>query len=124
MKKIIFIFLLSTYSLFAQKKEKIIFIYDINKDTIVFNKKKKIYKIGNNQTYQFIEKKHKQTEANYSSIKKYVITIDDFVKKNKTKKFPEYYNEYSFYIFIKNNYKYGCLIEVEKIWLVEDKIID
>ena len=37
---------------------------------------------------------------------------------------PEFFNEYSFYIFILEKDGIGCLIEVEKVWLVEEKITD
>ena len=124
MKKIIYFLILTSFSFYAQKKEKIVFLFDQNKDSIILKNNYRIYKIGNNETFKYSVKKHKKINVTYDSIKKHIISTHDFLKKNKFKKDPIYYNEYKFYIFIKNNYKNGCLVEVEKIWLVESKIAD
>jgi hypothetical protein len=124
MKKIIYFLILTSFSFFAQKKEKIVFLFDQNKDSIILKNNYRIYTIGNNETFKHSIKKHKEINVTYESIKKHVISPHDFLKKNKFKKNPNYYNEYIFYIFIRKNYKYGCLVEVEKIWLVESKIAD
>lgn len=124
MKNLIFIFLLATFSTFAQKKKQIIFIFEQKKDTIIFKKNERIYNLGNNQTYKFTRKKHKEIMVPYQSIKEHIFTFNDFLKLNKGKEFPKYYNDFSFYIFIRESQNNGCLIEVDKIWLVENKIIN
>jgi hypothetical protein len=124
MKKIIYFLILTSFSFYAQKKEKIVFLFDQNKDSIILKNNYRIYTIGNNQTFKYSVKKHKEINVTYEKIKKQVVSTHDFLKKNKFKKDPKYYNEYLFYIFIRNNYKSGCLVEVEKIWLVESKIAD
>ncbi len=59
----------------------------------------------------------------YDSIKQNLLSsFEEFIKKSKGKKYLEYFSDFVFYIFLNNNT--GCLVEVEKIWLVEDKIID
>ena len=124
MKRIIFFLLLTSFSFYAQKKDKIVFLFDQKKDSIILKNNYRIYKIGNNETFKYSVKKHKEVNVTYESIKEYIISTHDFLKKKKFKKEPNYYNQFNFYIFIKNNYKYGCLVEVEKIWLVESKIAD
>lgn len=124
MKNLIFIFLITFLNSFSQEKEKIIFLFEDGRDTIIENGNETIYKIGNNQTYKFIEKKHHKKEVKYNSVKEKITSHNDFLRKNKNKKYPELFNEYSFHIFILIKDDIGCLVEVEKVWLVEKKIID
>lgn len=124
MKNLMFIFLISFLNSFSQEKEKIIFLFEDGKDTIIENRNETIYKIRNNQTFKFIEKKHHKKEVKYNSVKEKITSYNDFLIKNKDKKYPELFNEYSLYIFIHEKDDFGCLVEVEKVWLVEKKIID
>ncbi len=124
MKNLIFIFLLASFSMFAQKKKRIIFLFKEGKDTVTFKKNERVYYIENNQTYKFIKQKHKEVTVPYQSIKEDIFTFDSFRKLNKEKKFPDYCNEFHFYIFEKGNDNYGCLLEVDKIWIVENKTVD
>ncbi len=124
MKNLIFIFLLASFSMFAQKKKRIIFLFKEGKDTVIFKKGERVYYMENNQTYKFIKQKHKEVKVPYQSIKKDIFTFDSFRELNKAKDFPEYYNGFHFYIFEKGNDNYGCLLEVDKIWIVESKIVD
>lgn len=124
MKYIVFFFLLLSFNLNAQQKEEIVFLYQEKKDSIIVKKDERVYDLGNDQTYRFIKDQHKKTRITYSSIKEQIVSIDDFLKLNDKRKFPEYYEKYSFYIFIKEDDDYGYLMEVERIWLVEDEIID
>lgn len=124
MKKTMYFLLMISFSFYAQKKEKIVFVYNPNKDSITLKNNYRIYTIGNNQTFRYSEKKNTEINVSYESIKKYVVSTDNFFKKNKFTKDPKYYNEYSFYILMRKKIGSSCLIEVEKIWLVEDKIVD
>ncbi len=122
--KCIILFLLVSFNLNAQQKEEIVFLYQEKKDSIIVKKDERVYDLGKDQTYRFIKDQHKKTRITYSSIKEQIVSIDDFLKLNDKRKFPEYYEKYSFYIFIKEDDDYGYLMEVERIWLVEDQIID
>lgn len=122
--KCIILFLLVSFNLNAQQKEEIVFLYQEKKDSIIVKKDERVYDLGNDQTYRFIKDQQKKTRIAYTSIKEQIVSIDDFLKLNDKRKFPEYYEKYSFYIFIKKEDDYGYLMEVERIWLVEDEIID
>ena len=122
--KNLLLFLLLSINIFSQKKEKIIFLYEGQKDTVITNKKEDIYKLDNKHTFKFVKEKHEKTEVDFLLIKEDIISFDDFIKINKGEKYPEFFNRYSFYIFFKKKKNIGFLIEVEKIWMVEDKIID
>lgn len=124
MKNLIFILLVSSMSLCAQKNEKIIFQFEKQKDWLGESNDETIFKIDNVHSFRFIKNKHEKIDVKYDSIRDNFTSYDSFLQKNKGKKYPEYFNEYSFYIFIKEKENYGCLIEVEKIWTVEDKIVD
>ena len=119
-----FIFLLVFFNSYSQEKEKIIFLFEDGKDNIFKKRNETVYRINNNHTFRFTEKKHKKSKTEYKSVKGKIISYNDFLKKNKEKKYPEFFNEYSFYIFILEKDGIGCLIEVEKVWLVEEKITD
>ena len=119
------LFLLISLSLFSQKtKEVIIFKFDEVKDTIKYNKNTEIYLLDKQHSFKYDAGKHKKEEVSFNSVKGKMIRYDEFIHKTKGKKYPEYFNNYSFYIFLKEKGSLGCLIEVEKIWLVEDKIIN
>src|SRR5690606_14472126 len=117
-------FLFTFFNSFSQEKEKIIFLFGDENDVISETRNQTIYRIDNNHTFKFIKEKHEKFEVKYNTIKDKIVSYNDFLKKNRGKKHPEFFNEYSFYIFILDKDNTGCLIEVEKIWLVEDKIID
>jgi hypothetical protein len=78
MKKIIYFLILTSFSFFAQKKEKIVFLFDQNKDSIILKNNYRIYTIGNNETFKHSVKKHKEINVTYESIKKHVISTHDF----------------------------------------------
>ena len=110
--------------LFSLKIEEI-FLFNKNKDTLIVNKDSEIYSIDKKHTFKYTKEKNEKTEVEYNLIKSKIIpSFSEFIKLNKRKKYPEYFNEYSFYVFIKEKDNTGCLVEVEKIWLVEDKIIN
>jgi len=109
---------------YSQKKEKIIFLFEDGKDLLKENKNEDVFKIDKKHSFMFSQEKQKKIDVSYNSIKESLITYDAFLVLNKGKKYPDYFNEYLFYIYQPKNDSLGCLIEVEKIWLVEDKIID
>ena len=122
MRNLIYIFLLISVNLLSQEKEKIIFLFDESKDIMYIKKNLEIYAIDKKHTFKYDNEKNEKIEVNYNSIKSNILTsYSEFIELNKRKKYPEYFNEYSFFIFFKEK---DCLVEVEKIWLVEDKIID
>ena len=124
MKNLIYVFILISINLFSQEK-KIIFLFDENKDIMLDRKGSEIYAINKKYTFKYDSEKNEKIQVKYDSIKSNIlITYSQFIKLNKRKKYPDYFNEYSFYIFIDEKDENGCLIEVEKIWLVEDNIID
>lgn len=125
MKKIIYILLLISVTTFSQEKEKIIFLFEEGKDTLINKKSEEIYKLAKLHSFTFDKTKHKKEKVNYDSIKpKIFATYDKFININKHKQYPDYFSKYSFYILIREENNTGCLVEVEKIWLVEDKIVD
>lgn len=125
MRKLIYIFLLISINLFSQEKEKIIFLFNESKDTMIIKENSEIYSIDKKHTFKYDNEKNKEIDVKYNSIKSSILTsYSEFIELNKKKKYPEYFTEYVFYVFIKEKDDKGCLIEVEKIWMVEDKIID
>ncbi|WAC03808.1 hypothetical protein N7U66_10535 [Lacinutrix neustonica] len=125
MKKIIYTFLLISLNMFSQEKEKIVFLFNKASDTLIVKHDSEIYSIDKKHTFKFDGKKNEKIETKYDLIKsKKFESFSEFIRLNTGKKYPDYFNIYSFYIFIKDKNDIGCLIEVEKIWLVEDKIVD
>ncbi|WP_298489450.1 hypothetical protein [uncultured Maribacter sp.] len=125
MRKLIYIFMLISTNLFSQEKEKIIFLFNESKDALIIKKNSEIYSIDKKHTFKYDNKKNQKIDVKYNSIKSNILTsYSEFIELNKKKKYPEYFTEYVFYVFIKEKDDKGCLIEVEKIWLVEDKMID
>lgn len=126
MKKIILtsLLLLFTVIVYSQNQKRIIFNYQSGIDSTIEKKGEYIYKLANEHSFRYVAEKNKKKEVNYSSIKGDITSYDAFIKSNKGKSYPEFFSEYSFYIYIKDTELKGCLIEVEKIWLVEDKISD
>jgi hypothetical protein len=124
MKNLLFIILLSFLNSSSQNDGKIIFLFEKEKDTIVSNQNEEIYKIDGKHTFKFIRGKHEKVEVNYNAVKENTVTYNEFIRQNKGKKYPELFNNYSFYILIKQTDSTACLIQVDKVWLVEDKIID
>lgn len=108
----------------SQNKNDIVFLFENGKDTFIKNKNEDIYSINKKNHFRYTESKHKKTIINYASIKEKITSYSTFIKLNKGKKYPEFFNEYKFFIYIKESESSGCLVEVEKIWLVEEKIID
>ena len=119
-KLLILVFLLSI-NIYSQTKE-IIFVFDNKKDSLVEKFNEEIYILNDRYSYVFKEKKHIKKTVDFKLKSNDAIDYNDFIKLNKHKKFPDYYNLYSFFILIKEESGMGCLIEVEKIWLVENKI--
>lgn len=70
MKNLIFVFFIVLLNSFIQEKQKIIFLFEEDKDTIIQNSYETIYKISNNKTFRFIEKKHHKKRLNTISLKK------------------------------------------------------
>ena len=125
MKNSIYIFLFILMNLYPQQKEKIIFLFNESKDTLIVNKDSEIYSIEKKHTFKFTQEKNKKREMKYDLIKNNILTsYSEFLELNKGKKYPEYFNDYSFYVFVKKKDNIGCFIEIEKVWLVEDKIVD
>ena len=124
MKNLIFIILMIIFTSSSQEKEKIVFLFENGKDSIIKNKYETIYKIRNKHSFKFIEKLHQKNTTRYNSIKDEITSYDDFIQKNKGKNFPDFFSNYSFFVFILEKDNTGCLFEVEKIWLVEENIID
>lgn len=124
MKNLLFIILFAFLNSFSQNEEKIIFLFENGKDVISSSKNEDIYKLDGKHTFKFIRGKHDKVEINYNLIEEKIITFNEFIRQNKDKKYPELFSNYSFYILIKEKDSIACLIQVDKIWLVEDKIID
>lgn len=124
MKNLYFIFLFAFFNSFSQNDAKIIFLFEKEKDILVSNQIEDIYKIDGKHTFRFIRGKHEKVGINYSSIKEKIITYDEFIRQNKDKKYPELFIYYSFYILMKQKDSTACLIQVDKFWMVEDKVID
>lgn len=125
MKNLIYIYILISVNLFSQKKEKIIFLFNESKDNMFIKNSSEIYVIDKKHTFEYNNEKNEKIEVKYNSIKSNILTsYSEFIELNKRNKYPEYFDKYQIYIFIKEKYGKGCLIEVEKVWLVEGKIID
>ena len=124
MKKVITILFitLSVSLLCAQEQKVIIFSYDAVEDTIIEKKKKTIYKLDKKHAFRYNEGKNRKIEVKYDSIKNDIKSYKSFIETNREKKFPDFFDEYSFYIYVRDSATEGCLFEVEKIWLVEEKI--
>ena len=111
-------------NLYSQQKEKIIFLFNESKDTLILKKDSEIYFIEKKHTFKFTKEKNEKRKIKYDLIKNNILTsYSEFLELIKGKKFPEYFKEYSFYVFIKEQDNAGCLVEIEKVWLIED-IID
>ena len=121
-KLLILVFLLSI-NIYSQTKE-IIFVFDNKKDSLVEKFNEEIYILNDRYSYTFKEKKHIKKTVDFKLKSNDAIDYNDFIKLNKHKKFPDYYSHYSFFILVKEENGMGCLIEVEKTWLVENKIYD
>ncbi|PTX62693.1 hypothetical protein C8N46_10289 [Kordia periserrulae] len=126
MKKIYLILIFAFSILFsnAQQKKEIVFLFEDGKDALIENTNEYIYAINREHHFRYRKKDDKKTIVNYASIKNNIFTYETFLKLNKGKKFPDFFSEYTFLIYQKKNESSGFLIEVEKIWLVEEKIID
>lgn len=124
MKNLIFLILLVSLNSYSQEKEKIIFLFENGRDTVINSQSDNIYMIEGKHTFKFINSKHEKVEVNFNSVKEHLVTYKEFLKKNKSKKYPELFSNYVFYILIKEKNSSACLIQVEKVWLVEDKIVD
>lgn len=111
-------------SLYAQKKERIIFQFDEKRDLLTETNNATIFKLNGVHTFRFVNGNHEKIDVNYHSVKNELTTYNTFIKLNKGKKYPEYFSEYSFYILLEIGENSSCLFEVEKIWTVEDKIVD
>lgn len=124
MKIHLFIYLFVCLNTYSQEDNKIIFIFENDKDTFIKSQNDYIYKIDGKHTFKFVDGKHEKIEVNYNSVKENIVTFNQFIKQNKNKKYPELFNDFTFYILVKENDSSACLIQVEKVWLVENKIID
>jgi|SRR5690554_6145061 len=123
MKNIFFLLLfIFSVSSFSQHKKDIVFIFD-EKNKYSHIERDNVY-VLNDLAFRFDREKHKKRKIEYDSIKEKIISTKKFKERAKNKKIPEFYGHYNFYLFFKENTKYGWLLEVEKIWLVEDKIVD
>ncbi len=110
--------------LLSQEKEKIIFIFDEINDTIINNNDNEFYKLAKYHSFKYDKIKHKKNMVKFDIIIPNVSKYNEFISSNKHKKFPDFFSDYSIFIFVREDKNTGCLIEVEKIWLVEDKIIN
>lgn len=125
MRYFIFIALFISQTCYSQDEKGIIFLFDKREDSILIKENLEIYKLDDKHSFAYDREKHKKTEVTYESIRcKMIESFSKFLEINKARKYPDFLSDYSFYIFIKEYNNSGCLIEVEKIWLVEDKIID
>ncbi|OYQ46134.1 hypothetical protein CHU92_01595 [Flavobacterium cyanobacteriorum] len=124
--KILFFFISFWWYVNVQsQKEMIVLVFDETKMKFEDN----IF-IINGQKFKFFSKK--KSEVNYSDIKYKVSTFNEMnlkVRRNKNytkdKKEEFYYKDlFDIYIYIKKNNMSGVLYPVEKIWVVEGKIID
>lgn len=109
-------------SSFSQCKEDIIFIFNEN-NTDVYRQNDSVY-VLNDLVFRFESRKHNKRKIEYDSIKEKTISIKKFKERTIDVKFPESYNRYNFYLYFRKNNKQGNLLEVERIWIVEDIIID
>ncbi|HHC80879.1 MAG TPA: hypothetical protein ENK46_13415 [Flavobacteriia bacterium] len=112
---LIVLFLINT-----QEKQKVIFI---------FNTDAKNMKIKNGYYYidDFSFKKVNNKSAkivSFDFIKPNLKVLSEFKKmvKNKRQPYPEVFSEFELFLYVPRSKSDGCLIQVEKIWLVEDKI--
>lgn len=111
--------------LFSQKPEQVILIFDDGQDTISLKKELEIYTLEGKYTFQHNKNKHTKYDIEYrqideDNIKSYSV----FRKINEGKIYPDYFNEYSIYIYVGNKDATGCLVQVERVWIVNDTIID
>ncbi len=121
MRNLIIFILIVLYTIksVSQEKQKVVFIFDKeNKEMEIKN----IYKI-NGLTFKYFDKKNTKEYLSFKSIKSFVLKTSEFKRKLKNNKdsFPEVYSNYDFYIFEPKKDSFGCLYQVEKIWLVEGK---
>lgn len=100
----------------AQKKENVYFVYKSSKKNLKLNS---IVKIDNHH-FKIIENDFEKISLKI--IKSKIFTFDNFIKKNKNKKFPDYYKLYNLYIYIPHSKTSGYRVKVEKIWVIDEVI--
>lgn len=112
-----FLFILFLCSFcFGQNKENVYFLYEGKTTNILLDS---IIKVDN-QHFKVIEKDFKS--ICFAKIKPKLISFDNFVKKNRNKKFPDYYNNYDLFVYIPVDKIKGKYIKVEKVWIIDEPI--
>lgn len=73
-----------------------------------------------NQDFKILNEKFE--EVLFEKVKAKLYTFDEFIIKNKSNKFPDYYNNYKIYVYIPIDSKKGYKIKAEKVWIIDEPI--
>ena len=103
----------------TQKKKEVVFIFDPKaKNTSMKNQ----YFIIDDFAFRKIGSDNFKKHVNLKSVQSDIKTVIEFKKIIKNKPYPEIFSQFKFFIYKPTDTERGCLIEVEKVWLVEEKI--
>lgn len=102
-----------------QTKKKVIFIFDLKaKNTSMKNQ----YYVIDDFTFREIGSITLKKYVNLKSVQSDIKTVAEFKRIIEGKPYPEIFSKFKFFIYKPASIDSGCLIEVEKVWLVEEKI--